>query len=293
MGFRVRKAGWFAVIINALEFFLILGISVYLIFFASRAADLAITRFLVGISAILALWGVLTDLREAMLTVRMVGQLQAMNASHQAVESLNNTLRAQRHDFLNHLQVVYSLMEMKEYEEASAYMERVYGDITAVSTMMKTAIPAINALLRVKVASCQQRGISMELNIHSPWKGLPMPGWAMCRVLSNLIDNAMDALRNTKKPRITLTLTEDLRYFTCEVANNGPMISREAQERLFHAGYTTKLAGQGMGLHIVQETLREAGGDVTLTSTPVETMFRCRVGKGAGEVPAHESAAIV
>lgn len=283
VGFRVRKASRFAVIINAMEFLLILGIAVYLMILPGRQTDLALMRFLIAIGAALALWGVLSDLQEAIHTVKMVGQLEDMDAANQATEALNHTLRAQRHDFLNHLQVVYSLMAMKEYDEASAYMERVYGDITAVSTVMKTAIPAINALLRVKMASCRERGIAVRLNIHSAWKELPMPGWAMCRVLSNLMDNAMEALRDTPSPQLTLTLTEDIRAFAFTVSNNGPMIPQELQERIFHAGFTTRLEGHGMGLAIVKETLQEAGGGVSLTSTPEETSFSGWVPRTGGD----------
>ena len=48
------------------------------------------------------------DIREAMSTRRLLSQLDAMDDTIDAMEKLNNTLRAQRHDFLNHLQVVYS-----------------------------------------------------------------------------------------------------------------------------------------------------------------------------------------
>ena len=34
------------------------------------------------------------------------------------LEDLNREMRAQRHDFMNHLQVVYSLIEMNEPGEA-------------------------------------------------------------------------------------------------------------------------------------------------------------------------------
>ena len=47
-----------------------------------------------------------------------------------------------------------------EYGEAMNYIERVYGDIQRVSSVLKTSIPAVNALLRVKTAEAQKRGCS-------------------------------------------------------------------------------------------------------------------------------------
>ena len=42
-------------------------------------------------------------------------------------------------------------MEMEEYGEANSYIEKVYGRITAVSRVLKTASAPINALLQVKL----------------------------------------------------------------------------------------------------------------------------------------------
>lgn len=67
------------------------------------------------------------------------------------LEQLNTTLRAQRHDYLNHIQVVYGLIELEEFEEAKKYMKPVFEEMSKVSLAMKTAQPAINALLQAKM----------------------------------------------------------------------------------------------------------------------------------------------
>lgn len=162
---------------------------------------------------------------------------------------------------------------MGEYDEANAYIERVYGAITAVSRVMKTANPAINALLQVKLAVCEKAGIHTTVNIQSSWKDLPIPGWEMCKVLSNLIDNAVDALAEVTDRQLTITLTEDLRAFRFAVSNNGPMIPVKSQKDVFNPGVTTKAMGHGMGLYIVKKTLCDRGGDVTLVSNGQRTEF--------------------
>ena len=50
-----------------------------------------------------------------------------------------------------------------------------------------------------------------ELDAGGIWKSLPMPAWEFCRILSNLIDNAIDALQETDDKRLTLALTADTR----------------------------------------------------------------------------------
>lgn len=270
---NANKAYWMTVIANGIQVGLMGVIVIYALVQPTAVADLPMARYLMVLAACVVIWGGAMDIREAASSRRLLKQLDDMDDTISAMETLNNTLRSQRHDFLNHLQVVYSLMEMGEYDEANAYIERVYGAITAVSRVLKTANPSINALLQVKLAACEKAGIRTTVNIQSPWKDLPIPGWEMCKVLSNLIDNAIDALEEVSDKQLTITLTEDLRAFRFAVANNGPMIPAKSQQTIFNAGITTKATGHGMGLFIVRKVLRDRGGDIELVSDGEKTEF--------------------
>ena len=272
---NVKKVSAIAIVTNALQVGLVVGMVLYVLLVPHAVLDTVMAKYILVIAASVVVWGAVVDIREALSTRRLLSQLDDMDHTIEAMESLNNTLRAQRHDFLNHLQVVYSLMEMEEYGEANTYIEKVYGAITAVSRVMKTANPAINALLQVKLAACEKAGVQAEVNIQSAWKDLPVPGWEMCKVLSNLIDNALDALEEVEPVgrRLRITLTEDLRSYRFSVANTGPMIPLKSQKAIFGAGITTKAAGHGMGLFIVKKTLNDRGGDIDVTSSPELTEF--------------------
>ena len=272
---NVKKVSAIAIVTNALQVGLVVGMVLYVLLVPHAELDTVMAKYILVIAASVVVWGAVVDIREALSTRRLLSQLDDMDHTIEAMESLNNTLRAQRHDFLNHLQVVYSLMEMEEYGEANAYIEKVYGAITAVSRVMKTANPAINALLQVKLSACDKAGVQAEVNIQSAWKDLPVPGWEMCKVLSNLIDNALDALEEVEPAgrKLRITLTEDLRSYRFSVANTGPMIPLKSQKAIFGAGITTKAAGHGMGLFIVKKTLNDRGGDIEVASSPELTEF--------------------
>ena len=184
---------------------------------------------------------------------------------------------------MNHLQVVFSLTEMQEYGEAMNYIERVYGDIQRVSSVLKTSIPAVNALLAAKHADCEENHIRFETEIASAWTDFPIPGWEMCRVMGNLIDNAVDALTDagTKDPLIRVTLGETPRAYVFSVSNNGPAIPDEIRESIFHLGFTTKSAGHGSGLSIVSEILESYSGEIAVESTPDRTSFSGTIPKAA------------
>ena len=102
-----------------------------------------------------------------------------------------------------------------------------------------------------------------------------MQPWDLCRILANLIDNGMTALmQKDSNRRLHVMINEDSVNYHLEISNNGPMITEEVMPHLFKAGFTTKKeGGHGQGLAIVQRLVREAGGEVSVTSDEKETVF--------------------
>ena len=269
----VKKVARWSVIINAVQILLMLGIAITVMLGDGVVTSNYYVRAVLVIAAGLVSWGAFVDIREALMTQKTTVRMDMLEDALEQLEQLNIKLRGQRHDFMNHLQVVYSLMELSEYDEAVKYIERTYEDIISVSSVMKTSSPAINALLMSKVSDARANGIEMNLKISSPYSDLPMESWEMCRVLGNLLDNAIDALEGVKGGRIDVELTEDLRAYGFRVFNNGPAVSPEHRELIFQTGFTTKLKGTGMGLYIVRTIMREHGGDVTLETGDAGTAF--------------------
>lgn len=121
-------------------------------------------------------------------------QNDSYRESMKNLENLNLKLRAQRHDYMNHLQVIYGLLELGEYEDAREYMEPVFKDITRVTRAMKTSQPAVNALLQAKMESAEKKGVDMIVEVGTPLKEIPLEPWELCKLLANLIDNGITAL---------------------------------------------------------------------------------------------------
>ena len=271
---NIKKAALAAIIINSLQIVAVLSLVLYIVLDGRTdtlrgAAGLAV----LGILALIVIWGAVVDIREGVRAERVATKMGGLDETVRQMSDLNHALRVQRHDFLNHLQVVYSLIEMSEYNDARDYIERVYGDMKSVSQSLKTKCAPVNALLRAKLYEAQAHGVELVTNIKGQWESLPLPAWEMCRVLSNLIDNGLDALKETRNPRIIVSLSEDLRGFSFCVENNGPAIPVDSQKRIFEAGVSTKGEGRGMGLSIARETLRASGGDLTLESDGTRTAF--------------------
>ena len=278
---NLNKAAGYTIAINAIQILGALTVTIFSLCTGGHAFMGMWEQMLLAGMTLIVCWGAALDIREAVNARKIYGEADMLEDAYGKLEQLNTTMRAQRHDFMNHLQVVYSLLELEEYQSASEYIERVYGDIKRVGRSLKTAHPAINALLAAKLSDCETRSVKVELIIESPWEALPIPGWEMCRVLGNLIDNGLDALADTASPQMTITLGETLQAFTFEIANNGPAIPATLLERIFQSGFSTKGSGRGMGLSIVRTILQAYGGKIELYSDPQRTAFTGTIAKAA------------
>lgn len=221
--------------------------------------------------------------------VRMLKNLRndydTLIESYQNLEILNQTLRAQRHDYMNHLQVVISMIELEEYDNLKSYLDPVYQDIQKTGKALKTSKPAVNALLAVKANETKTKGIDMYLQIKSNLKELCIPDWELCKVLSNIIDNAATALETCqgKKKEIIVDVTENQNRYIFEISNNGPEIPKEMQMKIFQYGVTSKKEeGHGVGLSIVDKVVKDYHGEIKLSSNEDETKFIIAFDKKAG-----------
>ena len=272
---NVKKAARFTVAINAMQVAAMIAVLVYTVLHApteGRHIEIAA----IAVALLIVTWGAILDIREALNADRIVEQTRMLEEANRQLEALNITLRKQRHDFMNHLQVVFSLLELGDSDEAMKYVEGVYGDIKRTGSALQTAIPAVNALIAAKRQDCEAQGIALALHISSPWQGLPVPGWEMCRVLGNLIDNAREALsEDPERPdkRIDLTIDETPGAFLFRVGNNGPAIPPQLHGRIFQLGFTTKSDGHGSGLSIVEDIVKDYGGEISVTSEKDCTVF--------------------
>ena len=269
----LSKASLYAVIVNVSEIAVLVGFVFYTLLTGVTPQNQQFILWIAVLGGLMASWGALLDIREALLTRKRQRLILDLEQSNTQMDDLNHTLRAQRHDFLNHLQVVYSLMEMREYAEATDYLEKVYGEIRSVSTFLSTRSTPVNALLKVKAGACEQEHIDMQMDIKSSLLGLPMPAWELCRVLGNLIDNAMDAAKEAEKPQIRLVIEEDIRSFVFTIENNGAVIPEDMKDSVFEAGVSTKGENRGMGLSIVRSTLEPYGASVSCDSAGGYTRF--------------------
>lgn len=130
------------------------------------------------------------------------------------------------------------------------------------------------AAIEVKtlITSCQ-RLLKHELKPHQVTIDLPEePLWlhvvshSMQQVLLNLLLNACQAL-GASKGRIHIQGLFREHQVVLRIDDSGPGVALEMQEQIFEPFVTTKSTGNGLGLSICRQLIRQAGGELRLVAS--------------------------
>ncbi|WP_025774342.1 sensor histidine kinase [Neomoorella thermoacetica] len=189
------------------------------------------------------------------------------------------SLRAQRHDFISHLQTVYGLLQLGMNEAGLEYIASVCKEVRQPTRIIEVSQPALAGLFQAKAAAIEEKGVSFQYEINSDLKGLLLPPTDATSIFGNLLDNALEAtLAGTPggEKRIWLRIYNEGNCHCFEVGNTGPVIPLELQKKIFARGFTTKKVDReshGQGLYIVQKLVKANNGRVEVNSSDQGTVF--------------------
>ena len=90
------------------------------------------------------------------------------------------------------------------------------------------------------------------------------------QVMINLVKNAVEALRGSPDPVLTLAAWESGNEAFLSVKDNGPGIPEDQLDHIFIPFYSTREEGSGVGLSFSQHVMRLHQGRIHVSSTPGE-----------------------
>ncbi|GAA1284744.1 sensor histidine kinase [Saccharothrix xinjiangensis] len=183
--------------------------------------------------------------------------------------TVTEVLRAQAHEFTNHLHVIGGLVELDRKEDAVAYIERVGGTGSVTSGILGGAMadPALAALLLAKSSTAHERGVALRLDPAS--EVVTRTGDDALTVLGNLVDNAVDAVRAGGTVRVLVRSGEG--GVRVVVDDDGPGVERSERGRIFTLGVSSKAPrgahGRGIGLALVSRVVTRRSGRVEVSDS--------------------------
>lgn len=194
-----------------------------------------------------------------------------------SIDHLAYAMRSQRHDFVNHIQVVEALYYGGKLADLEKYFSELNQDIVVLNEMVKVNSPIISGLLNAKIARANTCGIDFDIDITADLSHYTGKIIDLVRIMSNLIDNAIEAVEDNEAEKRWIKLGMEARGPLIELQITNPgIMTQEAIEAAFQPGYSLKKGEHaGLGLYIVRDLAEKMGGFITCTAQPQEEICFC------------------
>jgi PAS domain S-box-containing protein len=129
----------------------------------------------------------------------------------------------------------------------------------------------VRDVLEWRRPACEAAEVSVRTRLAESLRPTQADRVQIEQVLSNLVGNAIDALKEHKLPRqIEVTTQAAGKWLRVAVRDNGPGIASEIREKIFNPFFTTKPIGRGtgLGLSLCNTYIHEHQGKIWVESEP-------------------------
>ncbi|AZI43902.1 sensor histidine kinase [Deinococcus psychrotolerans] len=210
------------------------------------------------------------------LTFRERGAALRLAEELTQVRSLVDVLRAQGHEYANHLHVLSGLLHLGHVEEAASLLRgQIEADTAFRELTRELQVPRVAALLFGQRERAQELGllfgVEAQSNLSPRWE---RHAGALVTILGNLIQNAFEALSSVGGGEVILSIGEDPDGLQLEVQDSGPGVASVLQNSLFQRGVSSKGEGRGHGLANVRARVEELGGSLRVFRRGESTVFQ-------------------
>ncbi|WP_344993461.1 sensor histidine kinase, partial [Tsukamurella soli] len=204
------------------------------------------------------------------LTVADRTDVEALTREMDSIQAMSSALRAQRHESANRMHVVAGLLRADRTGEALAYLDEVAGldgagaPVPGIAGLQE---PHLRAFVSAKATQARERGVALTVGSDTLLVDTLTRTVDATTVAGNLIDNAIDAASESGPGgTVELDVLRDGDTLVIAVSDSGGgfTVADPFAEGVTTHGLSTVPGGRGMGLAIVRQVARSAGGDVVI-----------------------------
>lgn len=198
------------------------------------------------------------------MQINKIEVIATQDAVSENIMEMINTVRGQRHDFINHLQVIDGLNQQNNSVALDNYLSSLLIDVSNYNEMLKIDNPVIAALINAKISQANMRGIKIRAHIESTFSSLSTTAIDITRIMGNLIDNAMDAAEECNEKWIKIDISEKGPLIFCSITNPFEG-NKKALNQIFTPGVTSKKEHDGLGLYVCQKLCKKIHGKLEVS----------------------------
>lgn len=191
-------------------------------------------------------------------------RLQQTQLYTENLESLQDNLRAFKHDFSNIMQSIGGYTSLNDINGLKAYYKDIKKDcneINSLSTLNPAIVnnPALYNLITTKYNLAKTYKIDFNIEVFIDLNALSFPIYKITRILGILLDNAIESAKESNDKVINLRIYNKPKMSKqVIIVENTYNKSKSINiDKIFEKGYSTKENNTGLGLWEIQNTVKK------------------------------------
>ena len=149
---------------------------------------------------------------------------RSLGEKNMAYQHILNSTREYRHNMANLLYGLEGVILTRDTAQIEAYYAQMARRCARINNENAAAInrlkaPSLAALLLRKLDDAEKLNVSFYLSVSEAFTFDDLPSAALCEVLGNLIDNALNAATRSETPRVDMTMDNASQYDEIIIAN--------------------------------------------------------------------------
>lgn len=184
------------------------------------------------------------------------------------IDELLNKMKAREHEYKNHLNILYCMIQVCKNDELKDRAKTYIGNITEDNLLSKvTSIEntIVKAILFSKLQEAEKREINYTLDIASDLDSIPFDDSELTIILSNLINNAIEATTEIDNKKMSIYIGEEGKEHIIKVKNSTNGMTKEMLGEIFKEGFSTKGENRGYGLYNIKSIVDKYKGKIKLS----------------------------
>ena len=127
------------------------------------------------------------------------------NRQLKLMHQMDEELRIQRHDFQKHISMLAFMNSQGEKEKLTAYLNEMQEGELFQTKFERTDNFVIDSILSYKLQESDRLGIETKMDVKVP-KDLNVSAYVLTGILTNLLDNAIEACEKVQDKKIKITI---------------------------------------------------------------------------------------
>ena len=193
--------------------------------------------------------------------------LEVKNTYNPLLDDIIQNIKANEHEYKNHIGMIYSMIQVStNVPELMERAARYIGDIkhtNILSNVLDIEGTITRAVLYSKLVDCNKLGIKLNYEINANLEDSVLEDTEITVVLSNLLNNAIEATKDNINKVIDVNIRKFERY-KIVIKNNvsGLNLKGEEIQNIFKKGVSSKGTGRGYGLYNVKKIVKKYKGSM-------------------------------